>query len=383
MRPDLYRKYILISTLLTVIALFVSGSMPKTYKITGVVLNKETNNPIPHVEVFISGSTYGSITNEEGKFELETSYLPCQLIASHISFAPFNKLVDAESRTDLTIRLIPYQHEIKEITVESMSRRKDNMELFKRGFLGWDDIARSCTILNDSVLTFTWDSLVFTASAYQPVLIDNPKLGYRIKIILKNFKLIYKPKAYKRIHRGRKIKPDVTGAIYHIASNFFYSPYPPGTIREQERIEKTRLRVFYGSKMHFLRALYSGQLKLHGYDINPGIKSAPITYSQIMESSSGIKIIFLDQEGYPEKLMIYPEKPMMISFFKDNTGKPVDLNRDGGIHLDPLQSMVKFANKKCIVRYNGSTLDYSLIFSGYIGDQRISNMLPDDFMPDD
>jgi len=163
--------------------------------------------PIPLVEVFISGSTFGSITNEEGKFELETSYLPCQLVASHISYAPYNKLIDFESRTDLFIRLIPYQHEIKEITVESksrrkdnkgiivesMRRRKDNMELFKRGFLGWDDIANNCTILNDSVLSFKWDSLVFTASAYQPVLLDNPKLGYRIKIILKNFKLIYKP----------------------------------------------------------------------------------------------------------------------------------------------------------------------------------------------
>ena len=383
MHLNLYRKNALISTLFTVFALFVSGSMPKTYKITGVVLNEETNKPIPLVEVFISGSTFGSITSEEGKFELETSYFPCQLIASHISYAPFNKLVDAESRTDLTIRLIPYQHEIKEITVESMSRRKDNMELFKRGFLGWDDIASTCTILNDSVLSFMWDSLVFTATAHQPVLIDNPKLGYRIKIILKNFKLIYKPKDYKRIHRGRKIKPDVTGAIYHIVSNFYYSPYPPGTRREQERIEKTRLRVFYGSKMHFLRALYSGQLKVHGYKINPGIKSAPITYSQIMDSRSGIKIFFLDQEGYPEKLMIYPELPMVISFFKDYTGKPVNLNQDSGTHLDPIQSMVKFANKKCIVRYNGTTLDYSFIFSGHIGDQRISNMLPDDFMPYD
>jgi hypothetical protein len=383
MRLKLYRNCVLISILFAVISLSVSGGMPKTYKITGMVLNKETNDPIPLVEVFISGSTYGSITNEEGKFELETSYLPCQLIASHISYAPFNKSVEADSRTDLTLRMIPYQHEIKEITVESMSRRKDNMELFKRGFLGWDDIAGTCTILNDSVLSFTWDSLVFSASAYQPVLIDNPKLGYRIKIILKNFKLIYKPKDYKRIHKGRKIKPDVTDAIYHIACNFHYSPYPQGTKREQERIEKTRLRVFYGSKMHFLRALYSDQLKAHGYEINPGIKSAPITYSQIMDSWSGIKIFFLDQEGYQEKLMIYPEEPMMISFYKDYTGKPIDLNRDSGDHLDPLQSMVKFANKKCIVRYNGSTLDYSLIFSGHIGDQRISNMLPDDFMPDD
>jgi len=103
MRLILYRKYALISTLFTVFALFVSGSMPKTYKITGVVLNEETNKPIPLVEIFISGSTFGSITNEEGKFELETSYLPCQLVASHISYAPYNKLIDFESRKNIFI----------------------------------------------------------------------------------------------------------------------------------------------------------------------------------------------------------------------------------------------------------------------------------------
>jgi hypothetical protein len=135
--------------------------------------------------------------------------------------------------------------------------------------------------------------------------------------------------------------------------------------------------------MHFLRAMYSGQPKIHGYKINPGIRSAPITYSDIMESWSGIKIIFLDREGYPEKLFIYPEEPMLISFYEDHNGKPIDLNQDSGIHLDPLQSMVTFANKKCTVRYNGSTLDYALVFSGHIGDQRISNMLPDDYNPGD
>jgi hypothetical protein len=40
-------------------------------------------------------------------------------------------------------------------------------------------------------------------------------------------------------------------------------------------------------------------------------------------------------------------------------------------------------NKKhVLVGYNGTTFDYALIFSGDIGGQRISIMLPDDFTPD-
>ena len=353
MRLSLYRKYVLISTFFAVIA---------------------------HI---VSGSTFGSITNEEGKFELETSYLPCQLVASHISYAPFNKLVDAESRTSLTIRLIPYQHEIREISIAAESMRKENLELFINAFIGTDEIARSCSILNDSVLSFSWDSLVFLASAYQPVLIDNPKLGYRINIILDDFKLIYDLASYKRIHKRNKLKPDVTGAVYQTLCDFHFIPYPPGKKGEQKSIEKTRLRAYYGSRMHFLRSLYSGKLKANGYLTKPYFHQASITAYTDSHAWHGIRFVFLDPEGYPDKMLTYPDEPVVISFFENNYGIPVDLNLDSGDHLIPLQSGLTFGSKKCLVRYNGTTFDYSLIFSGHIGGQRISTMLPNDFMPDD
>ena len=373
--------YVLMALLIMATISSPSGRAQAAYKIRGVVINMESGGPVQLAEVFISGTTYGSITNEAGEFELETSYLPCQLVVSHISYAPFNTLINAESPAYLTVKLIPYQHEIKEITIGSTSRRKDNLELFKRGFLGTDDIAKSCTILNDSVISFMWDSLIFSASSYQPIQIDNPKLGYRISIILENFKLIYTHEIYKKIHKGDKIKPDPTDASYQIACYFHYKPYSPGTSRKGYRIAENRRRVYYGSKMHFLRALYSGKLKTHGYEINPGFKWIPVTYSGIMKTSSGINILFLDQKGMPEKMLLYPESPMQISFFKDYRGEAIDLNLDSGFQMDPVQSRIRFTDKMCTVRYNGTTLDYSMVFSGYISEQRIANMLPDDYEP--
>jgi hypothetical protein len=382
MSPYPYMKLVLTAAILIVFPSLVSGSAQETYKITGVVLNRETNDPVPLAEVFISGTTHGSITDTEGRFELETGYLPCQLVVSHLSYAPFNRMIDVESLTYLTIRLIPYQHEITEIAVESISRRKENLELFKRAFIGEDDIAYACKILNDSILSFRWDSLVFSASARQPLLIDNPKLGYRIKIILEDFKLIYQPEDYRKIHRGRKIKPDVTGALYQTICQFHFIPHPPGKGSQQKRIENNRLRTYYGSRMHFLRALYSDQLKSYGYRINPGYQSFPITDARILDSSSGIKIIFLDPLGYPDKMLILPDKPVEISFFEDYSGKPVNLNKENGMHVSPLKSRLTFSKNKCMVRYNGTTFDYSLVFYGDLGGQRIASMLPDDFKPD-
>jgi hypothetical protein len=346
-----------------------------------VILNRETNEPVPLVEVFISGTTYGSITDQNGQFELITSYLPCQLVASHVSYAPFNKMIDAESLTYLTIRLIPYQHEIREISVASKSRRKENLELFKRGFLGTDPIAKSVVILNESALSFTWDSMVFKASADQPLYIENPKLGYRVKIILEDFNLIYDSISYNRIHRGRKIKPDASDALYRITGYYHFTPYPPTTTREQKQIKKNRLSVYYGSKMHFLRALYAGQLKSNGYRISPSFTSVPVDYPREIDTRSGITITFHDPEGTPDRVLVYPEQPMAILFFKDYTGEPVNLIWDSGDHILPERSEIKFANRKCAVRYNGTTLDYSLVFWGYMGEQRVAKMLPDDFTP--
>ena len=54
----------LIAILLFVSVSSVSGNELSTYQIKGIVLNQETGAPITLAEVFISGSTYGTITDE-------------------------------------------------------------------------------------------------------------------------------------------------------------------------------------------------------------------------------------------------------------------------------------------------------------------------------
>ena len=56
---------------------------------------------------------------------------------------PFSMKIDKESKSYITIKLIPYEHEIKEITIEARNTRKENMKLFKKAFLGMDKNART------------------------------------------------------------------------------------------------------------------------------------------------------------------------------------------------------------------------------------------------
>ncbi len=373
---------LLLAILLFVPVSSVLGNECFEIKIMGIVLDHKTDAPIPLTEVFISGTTYGSITNEKGEFELNTNSLPCQLVASHISYAPFSMMIDKESMLYVTIKLIPYEHEIKEISVEGKSSRKQNLKLFRKAFIGTDEFANSCTILNDSVLSFRWDSMVFSASAHQPIIIDNPKLGYIIKIILEEFNLIYDSDTYNKIRKNKNRVPPAEGAVYQWLCNFHFIPYPPEEKRKQQLLEKTRIKIYYGSKEHFLKALYSGYPEEHGYYINPDLESTPITEDRDLDALPGTKIVFLDPVGNPDKLLICPEKSMVVQYFEDYSGRPLNLNREDWTDGVSHKSEIIFTSEKCMVRYNGTTFDYSLTYTGYFGNRKISTLLPDNFIPE-
>jgi len=62
--------YTLSNILISVSIPALSGNGLPAYIIKGIVLNNETGAPVPLAEAFISGTTFGSITNAEGVFEL-------------------------------------------------------------------------------------------------------------------------------------------------------------------------------------------------------------------------------------------------------------------------------------------------------------------------
>jgi len=371
---------LLLVILLTASVSSVSGNELSTYQIKGIVLNQETGAPITLAEVFISGTTYGRITNEKGEFELYSDYLPCQLVVSHVSYVTVNLMIDSESISYLTIELFPYKHELSEISVEAVNTRKQNLKLFRKAFIGTDEFASACTILNDSVLSFRWDSMVFSASAHQPVIIDNPKLGYTIRVIINEFNVIYNRETFKRIHKDNRMKAYVGDAVYQWLCNFHFVPYSIEEKRKQKLLEKTRLKIYYGSRMHFLKALYSGHPGDHGYYINPDFDPSPIKGYEDLDTLPGIKIVFLDPMGNPDKLLLYPERSMEIKYFDDFVGRPLNLNREDWTEGIPHQSEIIFTSDKCMVRLNGTTTDYSLLYKGDFGNQKISTLLPDDFM---
>ena len=176
------------------------------------------------------------------------------------------------------------------------------------------------------------------------------------------------------------MKAYVGDAVYQWLCNFHFVPYSIEEKRKQKLLEKTRLKIYYGSRVHFLKALYSGHPGDHGYYINPDFDPSPIKGYEELDTLPGIKIIFLDPVGKPDKLLIYPERSMVVKYFDDFVGRPLNLNREDWTEGILHQSEIIFTSDKCMVRFNGTTTDYSLLYKGDFGNQKISTLLPDDFM---
>lgn len=86
--------------------------------INGTVVDKNTNDPIPFVNIAVTGTYYGTVSNASGKFVL---YLPNNLKNDTITFSCIGyetfKLRSLQNSNTLNIKLTPYTCQIKEITV--------------------------------------------------------------------------------------------------------------------------------------------------------------------------------------------------------------------------------------------------------------------------
>lgn len=181
-------------TLLVLIVCLVSGttlSQPQKQKdqLFGIVVDKNTGKPIHLVEVFIAGSTIGTVTNEKGEFSLYISNMPFRLIATHVGYKPVIQTITKSGVLKIELQAATFG--ISEVSVSAKNMRKKNIRLFKKHFIG-DDLNNEYKIHNDSVLHFMTDDREFHAYTYSPLIVRNNYLGYTIKILIKDFYLCKK-----------------------------------------------------------------------------------------------------------------------------------------------------------------------------------------------
>ncbi len=216
----------------------------------GRLLDK-SGAPISGAHIYISNTTIGTTTDQEGYFDLKS--IPegeHSLIMSHIAFMPLiQPLRDFENNEGQRIIMEDRVAETAEVTISSgkSNKRKRWLKSFNRGLLGITPFARSCEIENPSVILFWETDGALQAKAEDLIRIRNGALGYRIFFLLEHFRM-----------EGREMQ---------YAGKPLFEELSPTNDKERLRWEKNRETAHQGSREHFFRSLLAGNCEEEGFEI--------------------------------------------------------------------------------------------------------------------
>lgn len=229
--------------------------------IKGTVVNAESGAVIPGSSVFISNTSKGTTSNNQGQFELTN--VPAgkyELVVSNIGY---ETIVFPFSEADLPLKLkIEMKVKVKElqnVTVEpSVEEGWDKWgRMFMESFIGTTDNAARCVIKNKEVIRFRFfrKSNRVIAYADEPLQIENRALGYNIKYQLENFEVNFRQQT--TVYLGYALFEDRTREGRELPARF----------------RQRRDDAFRGSIMHFMQCLYKNTLLQEGYEVRRMVRT--------------------------------------------------------------------------------------------------------------
>ena len=323
-------------------------------KISGIVLDGVTNQPLEGASVFFNNTAIGTTTNYNGEFSIEhNKKLKTHLIISFIGYKTQTSLLENYSvEKKLKIYLYESRSVLNEIVLSSDNDwsiddddwpRELKLKEFKKNYLGESKNGKSCSIINekDIILSYNSKKKKLIAITKGPIYIKNENLKYLISVELQHFEV-----NYSRVSKNKKhINVDY---VFYSGNNFFKSLENKPTISTINMRKET----YFGSTLHFMRALSSNELIKEGYQI------------------------------YYDGLQVVPKKYIKIT--------PMDNLNNVGVRLkDKLdiiydfekQSSIKSLVKDFYIDSFGNHFPIEKVkFGGDLGEQRMGDALPLDYL---
>jgi len=260
------------------------------FKVQGHVYDAESKTPLPGANVFIANTTKGTSSVLDGSFTL--TGLPAVRLKLVVSFVGYKtqvfEVLPGEPLT-FKVMLEPSPEMLSEVVIRARRSSRaewlSNFALFKQYFIGLSDNYRSCTFENPRVIKFDNHNGILTAISDSVVVIENLGLGYKLRFLIEEYELNVLL-LHIRYH-GQVVFEQMT------------------TTDEEQKMTwaRNRLMAYYGSLMHFLRALYNRDLSEEGFYVdlvnkNTGLQIAPVTaYEQVRVRSDAYNNKFIKLES--------------------------------------------------------------------------------------
>ena len=328
--------------------------------LTGRVIDIESNEPIKNVELFISGATVGTTTNENGEFTLKTPFLPCHLIVMHVSYQ--SVVLPITKSDDFSIKLSKINYGINEVRVKGKNMRKRNLRLFYKYFLLNTD-KYQIQVLNDSILKFKRDEHDFHAYSNTPLLVRNKQLGYNIKILIQDFHVC---KKHEKTGRKLKLKSDGIG-VFQLKAYHYYLETGQFNAESRTKIENNRRKHYHGSLRHFLTSLYHDNLRENGFSIKTKRDSIRAPF-----------VLTLTQKD--KKCYKFNADVVSVIYYHDYDDKPINVNYEFEGYPYHQSTFISLG-KEFEVRPNGTSPELQFEVRGAMGSSSPANTLPDDYKP--
>ena len=234
--------------------LFLSRISFGQASIQGKVVDSSSGKPIPGVNVYLSGTTFGRSTDKNGNYKITLSAQGrYNLVFSFLGYRKQVHSVELQPSSAITINAEMREKVVKlnELRVTASNEKwKKRYAFFFDQFIGKSHYAKSVTVENPWVLNFSEHKGNLIAKAKAPLIVINNALGYKLHVELVQFKW--------------PLKRD-WGGIYKMLAHY----EPLSTDDDALRLQwmKNRLKNYLGSSTHFLKTLYHGDIKKSNFHI--------------------------------------------------------------------------------------------------------------------
>lgn len=365
----LVRKGMFLIVLTIGVAIIQHKAIAQYGTLQGRIIDSKTLRPLPFASVYINNTTIGTTSDEDGDYLLQE--IPTgthEFIVSYIGYQIYKTKIHIiiDQHINSNVRLTQVPTNLSEVNVKSTVDKKWKRQLgtFKKIFFGTTPFTKSCTIHNPWVIEFNEDKKgTLTATTSAPLDIENLALGYRINYQLTAFSADlsnYKISGYTQF-KEIETNDSLLSSLW--------------TARRKE--------IYVGSSRHLFKSIIDRQTSENGFLILKDIsglpeivrKSAYLTNinQSIMAYDLMDKVLPLSNQGQykiivPDRLEVHYLKKSVTPSIYRNIVNPV--------------SWIEVKGGSIEVSSEGIPLNPSVIFfSGAMGDARMAQMLPNNYIP--
>ncbi|MBX0290607.1 carboxypeptidase-like regulatory domain-containing protein [Hymenobacter sp. HSC-4F20] len=274
-------------------------------RLSGVVLDSLTQQPLPFGTVFLANTTLGNSTDKDGQFVFEQvppgTY---EVVASYLGYKLRRQaVVISTTPQQLTFRLPPAANALGEVVVRATRNNPDDYRKFAETFLGSTSFSRQCRILDPEAVRVHYNAKdnELRATCAEFVTVENRALGYRIKYYGLDFRLNFREQWM---------------AFYGWP---IMEPLRTHSARQQRRWEANRRAAYLGSLTHFLRSVYQNRVAEEGFQVlrlrritNPARAQADSLLAVMRQQSSRRRA--LNPARFDDSLSMLVQVPAQLQY---------------------------------------------------------------------